>query len=573
MLRVYVPLMCLDRVSTGNASDTNFSKNLEHGNVKDAAELMDDAQQVSAHMNVMLVPMRYFLDRVRLLAEGITADGGAVFNQKHDVYTAADMRLLETCVSAERQALTKNLEKLREFWQRRAVDREATQAMRSQASSLASRCTYDLHVKADAGGLFRMLTLEGTGIYSPLDVANPLAEQYNYVKSSRKAVLRHMADVIHHPPQDGVQFFLNVNTVTTTLFLRKYNLPLCTFIATKYEPNGAFEHVELAAPGSGGSKRVLCARSRDASGRSAVYSVYFRDMAYLRDSVRFVAEPFMNRQELRATRRQCVMSKPLPQFTVKPGKQDLVFYREQVHGGSAGPTGALRPIHKFMTSEVFEPSALEYEVLPATVATHKPDMVAYGAKQFERRASHQATAADDRTAEYASTPGMVLKLGDGDTLVALPILLNVHSNRWDYVDPVAAMSLHDTGALPLAAVRQQDEPGSGNGSISSARIATPKDRIITVEQGMAARAAERLSEIRNAAYSRVLKSRMQKQAAASKTYNLVFVVNPITTVKADFGDGLVDLIQSCPRVVGFDYHVEMLLDRVSNAVITLSLAQ
>lgn len=111
-----------------------------------------------------------------------------------------------------------------------------------------------------------------------------------------------------------MQFFLNVNLATTSLFLRKYDVPVCSFVmTTTTTATGTSE--ENVCPVSSGPVCLMWFDSPSA--RQSSYSVRFRDLTNMRTKVRFVAQPFMNEQEVLATRRQAAATKSLPIFKIK----------------------------------------------------------------------------------------------------------------------------------------------------------------------------------------------------------------------------------------------------------------
>lgn len=172
ILRCYVPLMCLDRVSTGNAQNTNGTLRSSSSSswFSDMAKSYDNADNISAHMNVMLTPMRFFLERIRLTRESTQQDALTLYPEQARTG-------LHNAMRNEQIQLCQNLQLLRSLYARRSMDQGLTNAIRENARALTEACTYELHMQSEqrddafnTRSIFKVLTLEGTGIYSPLDV-------------------------------------------------------------------------------------------------------------------------------------------------------------------------------------------------------------------------------------------------------------------------------------------------------------------------------------------------------------------------------------------------------------------
>jgi hypothetical protein len=77
----------------------------------------------------------------------------------------------------------------------------------------------------------RMLIVEGTGNFYPVEATNPLAVHYEYiVDKSNSIFLSFASEMVYHKQGHKSQFYLNFMTASTDRFLVRYGVPCASFV-------------------------------------------------------------------------------------------------------------------------------------------------------------------------------------------------------------------------------------------------------------------------------------------------------------------------------------------------------
>jgi hypothetical protein len=279
LAQVYMPLLCLDRVSIRSASEA----------------AMADESTISAHMNIMMYPVSQFVSKIRLDAQKVGGDpkeysstdgssGGGFFGgkaPKQPNFTREVVLALEKAVARE---------------------------MSEQKQHLAAMADVEGRSHGAKAAL-PVMVAEGTGFFCPdSERFDPLKRTYERVASVFDSrISRFVRQMIYRPAvRKNESFFLNVMTCSTDWFARKYNLPLCTFVPTTLEPARGV-----------GERSVYVARSEGSGDRSRyIYGAEYLDFVRDKDSIRFVAAPSMTPEELACALQLARFKKPVPRFVL-----------------------------------------------------------------------------------------------------------------------------------------------------------------------------------------------------------------------------------------------------------------
>jgi len=185
--RMHIAVVSLDRTTVprlgvgglGAAIRGQFRSAME----KRMAECQGTRRDVTAHMNVFAVPRGTFFALTRPDLNASTAD------------------VLGSIASTDKEDFADCVESYRE--------------------------TYDDDF--DEAQL-RVIVLEGTGNFNAVDEADPHAEERRFLGDERFEALALGKHKIYHPVGDPKQFYLNPLLFITPYFLKRYRVPLTTFV-------------------------------------------------------------------------------------------------------------------------------------------------------------------------------------------------------------------------------------------------------------------------------------------------------------------------------------------------------
>lgn len=319
----YIDMVCLDRVSIASAS--MIGQGVQQ-------------KSLTAHMNLMLLPVPTFIDRARLTIDGNGKLQDHSNNQAQDLENAFRSELYKQ--TGHRNALEKAMLHSHELLM------ESTEAPGGEWAISKSTLRSSLDVLPS-------LVLEGTGIYTPLDEEDAHKEIYKYMHSEKSGeVLNYSSDMIFHPRGDPTQFFLNVILCITTFWIDNYGVCASEFIATNinksdrrfyardaeefdddpYDEHTAVEIRESAsARGNGLLTRMHPVHpSGDPTkiGR-VVYGAEYRDFINADAGMRLVCLPFLESREKAVLFSQYKIQKSAPTFVIRDANMDAVLSRDQ----------------------------------------------------------------------------------------------------------------------------------------------------------------------------------------------------------------------------------------------------
>jgi hypothetical protein len=122
--------------------------------------------------------------------------------------------------------------------------------------------------------------------------------------------------MIYRPADEPLRsFFLNVLTCSTDLLLRKYGLPVCTFVMSYKEKGVTIARID---------KNLPTISLKDNNKKKYLYGAEYMDFVYQKKNVIFVAAPIMTDEENKQAFFLARFRKPSPEFSRR--KPDAIVY-------------------------------------------------------------------------------------------------------------------------------------------------------------------------------------------------------------------------------------------------------
>lgn len=246
LAKCYSAPLCLDRVTTKNLSDAQMAPD----NNGDSTN--EEQDTVTAHMNVMMMRTRKFLESIRL---------------DRSIHNTEDSKRLARAIKSELKLVDKHI----------SILQEQFNVAPSDINSLPD------------------LVLEGTGMFSPHGEESQDAAIYKYIEEG-EGVFSCMPRMIYYPKGSRKKFFLNEMVMFTPLFLQKYGIGATGFFFTTLPKNIPDDPVSLFM------------------GKPTVYGITYDDYLSGMKDMRLVAEPFLTDNEIDYSYFTSRLKPPAPKF-------------------------------------------------------------------------------------------------------------------------------------------------------------------------------------------------------------------------------------------------------------------